>query len=175
MLRQICRRGRLMAFMRDTSSTVTSSVTNAIIHNVLPSKTQSPEDTSNNMLPPVVYDEIHSILNAGSPSTPLRHFKDFPHPDPGHVLPHQATSVQHIKIKGRDYSTFKQHHGNCSIGYYCSLVSGESDISAGFIPSGGKLLMVSLTHFLLFLLTNSFLVRTARKILTKGEMVFKLK
>ena len=138
MLRQICRRGRLMAFMRDSSSTATSAVASSItsaiqtlIQNVLPPK--SMED-SNSMLPLEVYDEIRSILNAELPSMQFRHFKDFPHPDPAHVLPRQATPVQHIKIKSRDYSTFKQHQGNSSIGYYSSA-SGETEISAGFIDT----------------------------------------
>ncbi len=51
----------------------------------------------------------------------------------------------------------------------------SKSVPVSLIPSGGKLLMMSLKHVLLFLLTNSFLVRTAREILTKGEMVFKLK
>jgi len=138
MLRQICRRGRLMAFMCDSSSTVAStavsSIANAIqtlIQNVLPPKSM---DDSNSILPLEVYDEIRSILNVELPSMQFRHFKDFPHPDSAHVLPRQATSIQHIKIKGRDYSTFKQHQGNSSIGYYSSA-SGEIEISAGFIDT----------------------------------------
>jgi hypothetical protein len=149
-----------MAFMHDTSSTITSSVTNAIktlIHNVLPSKTRSLEDTSNNMLPLVVYNEIRSILNADSPSTPFRHFKDFPHPDPAHVLSCQATSVQHIKIKGRDYSTFKQHHGNSSIGYYCSSASGEIEISAGFIDTIWRQTLDGVTQTFLVVSPHQFL------------------
>jgi hypothetical protein len=148
-----------MAFMRDSSSlTVASSVTNAIktlIHNVLPSK--SPENTPNNMLPLIVYDEIRSILNAESPSTPFRHFKDFPHPDPAHILPRQATSVQHIKIKGRDYSTFKQHHGNSSIGYYCSSASGETDISAGIIDTIWRQTLDGVTQTFLVVSPHQFL------------------
>jgi hypothetical protein len=124
-----------MAFMHDSSSSpVTSSVTNAIktlIQNVIPPPKST--DSINNMLPLDVYNGIRSILNAESPSTPFRHFQDFPHPDPAHVLPRQATSIQHIEIKGRDYSTFEQHHGNSSIGYYSSAASG--DISAGFIDA----------------------------------------
>jgi hypothetical protein len=50
-----------------------------------------------------------------------------------------------------------------------------TSVPVSLTPSGGKLLMVLLKHFLLFLHTNSFLVKIVNETLTEGEMVFKSK
>src|ERR1700730_788517 len=50
-----------------------------------------------------------------SPSQPLCHFKDFPHPMDAKVLPQMAIPFHHIKHKGHGYSTFSKHPGNSSI------------------------------------------------------------
>lgn len=153
MLRQICRRSRLMAFMRDSSFSMINAF-KTLTQDVIPSK--GTESTSNDMLPLDVYDDIRSLLNSESPSIPFRHFKDFPHPDSAHVLPRQATSVQHIKIKGRAYSTYKQHHGNSSIGY-CFAAGGEIQTCAGFIDAIWRQTLDGATRTFLVISPHQFL------------------
>ena len=97
-------------------------------------------------LPTHVYDLILTYMNTLSTSSPIRHFKNLPHPMDVYVLPRTAMSTDHLEQKGRGYSTFSMHPGNSCISYK----SKNDNIGTGFIASmWAQVLMGKLYQFII--------------------------
>jgi len=115
MLRQMCRRGRLMAFLQN--STTSDPIKTAM--NILLQKPSAKEDPSGaglKVVPLEVYNAILAHLNSARiTSAFFRHAQAIPHPDNACVLPRSAFPVNQVKHKCRNYSTFDMHHGNSSV------------------------------------------------------------
>lgn len=135
MLRQICRRGRLMACLRSSSlypespSTPFSSIIAKAASTIL--RTPAPKIDTNGAGLKIVdqdaYEAILHYLNAAEQFTglsPLRHAQDLPHPYNARILPRSAFPIRQFKHKGRDYSTFETHPGNSSVFFNARVQSG---------------------------------------------------
>jgi len=146
MLRQICHRGRLLAFMKDSACSLLSDSEGLLsralqMFNIFPSplnthctKDQSPleqavENGQGEALSPEHYNLILAHINRQSPTTPFRHYSHFPHPINAEVLPRLASPIQHITYNGRPYSTNAMHQGNSSI----SFKPQNGGVDVGFI------------------------------------------
>lgn len=116
MLRQMCRRGRLMARLRD-SSIQTTDPTKMLSDIILekPIVKEDPGGAGLKIVPIDVYAAILAYLNLHNPVSPLRHAQAMPHPSNARVLPRAAVPIRHIKHKGRDYATVDMHQGNSSV------------------------------------------------------------
>jgi len=116
MLHQICRRGRLMAHLHDSSSHRLVPDSTKTFSDILLQTASIQEDIGAGLtiVPINVYEAILSHLNSET-LFPLRHAQAMPHPDNARVLPRTAVSVHHFKHKGRDYSTVDVHPGNSSV------------------------------------------------------------
>ena len=134
MLRQMCRRGRLMARLHDSSSHPTSPESITILSDILlqtASVKEDPDGTGLEIVPADVYEAILSYLNSQMPFL-HRHAQAMPHPHNAHVLPCAAIPVCHIKHKGRDYSTVGMHSGNSSVHF---LKARSSTVDSGHIEA----------------------------------------
>jgi hypothetical protein len=130
MLRQICRRGRLMAFINDRTSS-DSYLTQAlhILGRRAPEQMQA--NGKGQPIPLDVYNLLFEFVTFSFPTTTFRHFKNLPHPIDSYVLPPFAIPVHHITYKGRNFSTFKMHPGNSSISFHAR----NGTTNAGFIDA----------------------------------------
>jgi len=131
MLRQMCRRGRLMARLQDFSSQLMTTTSEPVkmLSNVILGKPIFKEDPIGaglNIVPADVYSAILTYLNLQTPAFPLRDARAMPHPKNAHVLPRAAVPIRHINHKGRDYSTFDMHHGNSSVHFRMQGVLKDS-------------------------------------------------
>jgi hypothetical protein len=117
MLCQICRRGHLMAFINDCTSS-DSYLTQAlhILGHRAPEQTQA--NGKGQLIPLDVYNLLFEFVTFSFPTTTFQHFKNLPHPIDSYVLPPFAIPVHHITYKGRNFSTFKMHPGNSSISFH---------------------------------------------------------
>lgn len=138
MLRQICRRGRLMGFIHAYAlsdnimgKALQILVPKSLLDQEIASENLTPSSTKIETLSLEIYEAILAYMNAHSPFMPFRHFKAFPHPLDANVLSRISTPLNHIKHKGRDYSVSKMHAGNSSIHFRCQ--DGTTDL--GFINS----------------------------------------
>lgn len=117
MLRQMCRRGRLTAYLRNTSL-------NAILSKGNGSFGVQENSTKRNagleLVPLDVYNEVLAHINSTTSSEvlPYRHAQDLPHPLTGaRVLPRHALAVRRFEHKGRGYATIALHPGNSSVSF----------------------------------------------------------
>jgi hypothetical protein len=148
MLRQICRRGRLLAFMKDSANSLLSDSEGLLskalqMFNILPRSLntlntevqslfeQATENSQGESLSLEHYNQILEYFNQQYPTTPVRHYSHFPHPIDAEILPRLASPIQHITHNGRPYSTFTIHPGNSSI----SFQSQNAAVEVGFIRS----------------------------------------
>jgi hypothetical protein len=138
MLRQICRRGRLMALIAQLDADELSQKTRAILGD---ERLQSEPRRSTPAVPPTrraervpadLYSQTLSYL--GSHGIALRHHQDFPHPEEAQVLSPYGRFVTEIKAAWHDrtFSIRKSHPGNSSIVF---SVPGSGKPSYGFIQS----------------------------------------
>jgi len=163
MLHQICRRGRLLAFMKDSACSLLSDSEGLLsralqMFNILPSplstystQVQSPleqavENSQGEELSPEHYNLILAYVNQQSPTTPLRHYSYFPHPMDTEVLPRLASPIQHITHNGRPYSTIAMHQGNSSI----SFKPQNGGVDVGFIHSMWSQVLQGKQHTFIF-------------------------
>lgn len=118
MLRQMCRRGRLTAYLRNTSFLSKGSGS----FEVQDSKQEkSTKRTAGLELVPIdIYNEVLAHVNStlSNEELPYRHAQDFPHPQEGaRVLPRHALPVRRFEHKGRAYATIALHPGNSSVSF----------------------------------------------------------
>ncbi|KAF9033823.1 hypothetical protein BJ165DRAFT_1356824 [Panaeolus papilionaceus] len=146
MIRQLCRRGRLNAYVQRQQqeymdSNISHQRTNGeegvgaarVFHaslDTLAGGTSSvlPKPTADShTLPNNVYDFLLSYVNFQR-DIPLRRYDNFPHPTGAKVYPHWATPHTSITIHGRTYTIYSQHRSNASIHfshpYYPQLQMG---------------------------------------------------
>jgi hypothetical protein len=172
MLRQVCRRGHLTAFIQDCIAS--GNPLGNVLHILVP---QAPQTCTGAELPPVsplaeaqhngqgknlpleVYNLILAHLNGPPPLSPVHHFKNLPHPMDVYVLPRMAAPTHHIKHKGHDYSTFSMHPGNSSISYH----SKDGAINAGFVTSMWTQVLMGKLH--------SFIVVSPHKLLLCKSLI----
>ena len=129
MLRQMCRRGRLMARLRDSSMQLIISDPIKTLSDIILEKLTLKEDPGGaglKIVPADVYNAILAYLNVQTPTSLLRHAQAIPHPDNASVLPRAAMPIRHIKHKGRDYSTFDMHSGNSSVHFRMESINTDS-------------------------------------------------
>lgn len=112
MLRQMCRRGRLTAYLDSNPLNATPSTDDNALF--------VPDAKHNGgleVVPLDVYNKILDCLNSGLPShvSAYRHAQDLPHPLKANVLPRFAWPIHRIQHKGRSYSIVNLHGGNSSI------------------------------------------------------------
>ncbi|KAJ7165541.1 hypothetical protein C8R43DRAFT_1164869 [Mycena crocata] len=154
MLRQICRRGRLLASIRDTASATNSNSFVAQVMRVLSPRTPAsvdadteveaqraeptPDDTAYNgtgiRLGPVTYELIFSYWNQFH-APPYIHAHDLTYnllENEINVFPTWGVQLVHFEHKTRLFSTFDKHHGNSSISFLHPS-TGRKDI--GFIQA----------------------------------------
>ena len=142
----MCRRGRLMSFLRRSNTTSpasgdsVSSMLQTGIHIFLkgPKQKEDPSGAGLTLIPPREYLVILDYLNAVArlsdpPALLFWHAKHMPHPEHERVLPRFAIPVRYFKYKGRQYSTFQMHPGNSSISFTSKLSNSAS--SSGYIES----------------------------------------
>ncbi|KAJ7152202.1 hypothetical protein C8R43DRAFT_1189959 [Mycena crocata] len=152
MLRQICRRGRLLASIRDTASATDSNSLVAQVMRVLsprmpasvdadaeaeaPRAEPNPDDTAYNgtgiRLDPVMYELIFSYWNQFH-APPYIHAQDLTYDlveNDINVFPTWGVQLVHFEHKTRLFSTFDKHHGNSSISF---LHPSTSRKDIGFI------------------------------------------
>jgi len=166
MLHQICRRGRLLAFMKDSANTLLSDSEGLIskalkMFNILPrplntlnAEPQSPlEQAAGNSQGEALsidhYNQILGYLNQKYPATPLRHYSQFPHPINAEILPRLASPIKHITHNGRPYSTFATHPGNSSIS-----IQLQNGIEVGFIRSIWSQILLQKEHIFIFVVPH---------------------
>lgn len=137
MLRQMCRRGRLIAFLRrwnlDPASDSTTIQTGMHVFSKTHTQKEDPSGAGLKLLSSQEYSMILEYLNAlanssNPPGPPFRHAQCMPHLAHEQVLPRSAIPIKQLKLKGRDYSTFGMHPGNSSVhvsGKLSGLVSGH--------------------------------------------------
>ncbi|KJA19185.1 hypothetical protein HYPSUDRAFT_204763 [Hypholoma sublateritium FD-334 SS-4] len=120
MLRQMCRRGRLTAYLRNTSLKL-----------ILLKSDSSPEIPDSNqknsakrnagleVVPLDIYNEILAYVNSTlqPEDLPYRHARDLPHPENAKVLPQYALRVRRFQHKGRGYTTVGLHPGNSCVSF----------------------------------------------------------
>ncbi|KAJ7620647.1 hypothetical protein DFH06DRAFT_1010455 [Mycena polygramma] len=149
MLRQICRRGRLLASIRDTARDTANSVVGAVMRILSPGKSRSEETAyttpltpreevahngSGAVLEPTIYELIFEYWNRAY-SPPYIRGKDLTYDllDTNvNVFPSRAVRKTHFEHKTRLFSTFEKHNGNSSISFRHPS-SGHKD--TGFIRS----------------------------------------
>lgn len=120
MLRQMCRRGRLTAYLQNTSLNVI--LTKGDSSAELSASKQKKSTKRNAGLQVVPLDEYNKILayvNSALPpgDSPYRHAQDLPHPLKAKVLPRYALPVRRFQHKGRGYTTISLHCGNSSVSF----------------------------------------------------------
>lgn len=119
MLRQICRRGRLMGFLRNPTfgsaqdQVHLASIADTLINN--PNEKNDPSGLGLKIIPSYVYDAILAYVNGKGPIQLFRHYGWLPHPMNANVLPQRAIPIHYFKHNSRDYSTFHHHPGNSSV------------------------------------------------------------
>ena len=129
MLRQMCRRGRFMAHLRDSSMQLIISDPIKTLSDIIlekPTLKKDPGAAGLKIVPADVYNAILAYLNLQTPTSPLRHAQAMPHPHNACVLPRAAMPICHIKHKGRDYSTFDMHSGNSSVHFRMEGINTDS-------------------------------------------------
>jgi len=110
MLHQICHRGRLLAFMKDSANILLSDSEGLLskalrMFNILPrplntlnTEPQSPleqaaENSQGEALSVDHYNKILAYFNEKYPATPFRHYSQFPHPINADILPRLASPI----------------------------------------------------------------------------------
>lgn len=176
MLRQICRRGRLSAFVHDVISMSKHTNLKAALSILVPklyldAYSDQSENTSAKKLQAIPDDDYCRFLLFFGSSEPIRHFNQFPHPDNARILSPMAVPKTHIQHKTRTYSTLSIHRGNSSISFY---PQNSNNVEYGQIEAiwtheingGTDLLLVSAYHKLsdedhqtppLFCVTRAFM------------------
>jgi hypothetical protein len=145
MLHQICRRGRLLAFLQNGKTSSDGYLNKAF--NILGRRSEAIGSSETQMFTPFdeaqkngageklpldIYDLIFEfITDLSSSNTMIRHFKDLPHPLESRIFSPFAIPIRHIKYKTRTFSTFKTHPGSSSISFSAS----DGTTRAGFIDS----------------------------------------
>lgn len=123
MLRQICRRARLTAYIQSPTNLPTALRSALRLLVPLPATDQEITcQTRAVRLQDGEYNKILAYLNSPnvlSPGTsPFRHHHAYPHPiNPTAVLSSLMTPVHNITWKTRDYTTFTHHPGNSLISF----------------------------------------------------------
>jgi hypothetical protein len=112
MLRQICRRGRLLSAMSDSSNQYVGSILKDIEDTKSDDSNTSSSQHTLRQIPPGVYNTLLAYLNAKSPA--LRDYCNLPHPMGASILPPTATSLTYFKHNTRDFSVYNAHPGNCT-------------------------------------------------------------
>ncbi|EJD34272.1 hypothetical protein AURDEDRAFT_131254 [Auricularia subglabra TFB-10046 SS5] len=120
MLRQICRRGRLEALIRDAvrKSTVLQKFCAVLFPDALPEAVLSSAETAtissqNKELSPAHYQLILDYVNKSQAI--WRHRDAFPHPPLAKVLPARARELRSITVAARTYAVKGSHLANSSI------------------------------------------------------------
>ncbi|KAJ7136300.1 hypothetical protein C8R43DRAFT_955776 [Mycena crocata] len=149
MLRQICRRGRLLASIRDSASTAKANSVVAQVMNILSPQNSAgetaqhtdelaPADVDHNgpgvLLDQAIYEQILGYWNQFQAPPYIRATDltwDLIDTD-ANVFPTRAVCLGHFEYKTRLYSVFNKHHGNSSISF---LRPSTSRKEMGFIQA----------------------------------------
>ncbi|EJD36461.1 hypothetical protein AURDEDRAFT_130065 [Auricularia subglabra TFB-10046 SS5] len=156
MLRQICRRGRLEALIRDAvdKSSMLQKFCAVLFPDALPPAVLSSAETAiissqNQELSPEHYQLILDHVN--KPHGVWRHRDSFPHPPLAKVLPARAKALRSITTHTRSYAVKESHLANSSISF---VVPATRTKRTGFIntiwqlPMDAKLRTFMLVHTL---------------------------
>ncbi|KZW01325.1 hypothetical protein EXIGLDRAFT_666338 [Exidia glandulosa HHB12029] len=139
MLRQICRRGRLEARIRDGSDNPEVQTLYSLLVPDAPSsvpKVLTPEEevTQHKYDSPLSesdYDLIFNYLH--SRDVTWRRYDALPHPPHPRIVPLRARSIKTTEIAGRTYGTHDAHIGNSSVRFY--MPENPTETSSGFIKA----------------------------------------
>ncbi|KAF4616061.1 hypothetical protein D9613_006378 [Agrocybe pediades] len=172
MLRQICRRGRLMAQVNDSQSPSSAgSLLSRGLSILRTSPVELDSDTSpqvysaldeakinaaGNRVPEHVYNLLlcHARMSIPLPHNSIfRHYADIPHPIESFIFPPYAVPLHHLNHKGRAYSTYEKHRGNSSI----SFRAADGNVDIGFINSIWRQIVNGKEHTFLVISTHSML------------------
>ncbi|KAF9035825.1 hypothetical protein BJ165DRAFT_1409207 [Panaeolus papilionaceus] len=148
MIRQMCRRGRLTAFVQQqqheytetshqhtkarkeiTAADVYRTSLNNLTRDTRPVPPKPTRDSD--ILPAGIYNLLLWHINSQR-ATQLRRYDDFPHPPDARVYSHWATPLTTVVIHNQTYSTYSQHRGNSSISFALPASQG---VQTGFINS----------------------------------------
>lgn len=138
MLRQICRRGRLMSLLRNP---IIGSKTSRNPLIAEPEEKEDPSGLGLKAVPLNVYEEILYYINQQTRSNEVRHYKSLPHPENATVLPRYAIPIKRFRHKCRDYSIFDDHPGNSAIHFepqMDGINSGHIESAWSFKQSDGN-------------------------------------
>lgn len=124
MIRQICRRGRLEALVRDaarrTQNFYLRKLCNVLFPSPDPGSLSSAEEgrvlAHGVELDEGDYDLILGHLNMWH--TTWRHRDALPHPPRSKILPHRASSRTSVVLKDRTFTTKSSHRGNSSVQFF---------------------------------------------------------
>lgn len=124
MLRQMCRRGRLTAFLRNPVLSEDSFDPMIFLGRKYNGR-KNPKGIGLKPVPDNIYEEILAYIN--KESTPsFRHCKSMPHPKNARVLSRFALRVNQFSHKERQYSTFELHPGNSTVRFEPGSTSGNT-------------------------------------------------
>jgi len=126
MLQQICHRGQLLGYLKSNGSPYYILEASKAALTVLCSRPTSPNcdavpitKKKHQCLPSNVYDLLLDYIRTQHPH--FRYYKDLPHPLDAHVFSPWILEKNHIIYKTWSLSTFSEHSGNSSIGYYSNV------------------------------------------------------
>jgi len=165
MLRQISRRGRLLALLRDSFHSGTTTVglgLSLMAKTLFPTSAETATMNDTNVtstttqsdIPIAIYERVLAYTNKNfSSSNPYRDFRRLPHPGDARVLGRRAISIRHWKHNGREYSIRGAHPGNSSISFDHNSIHDARFIEQmwRFLVDGRErtLMVISLHMFLL--------------------------
>lgn len=137
MLRQICRRGRLEARLRDGSDNAEVQKLYSLLlpppssEQALKASKEAIALKKDQPLPDAHYTLILDYIN--TPTTIWRRYDALPHPPHPKILGRSALSQSSIDLDGRTYSVMNSHLGNSSILFYAPF--NRTLKYSGFISS----------------------------------------
>ncbi|KAJ2913156.1 hypothetical protein MD484_g7265, partial [Candolleomyces efflorescens] len=138
MLRNICRRGRLQALVKDAPLSGNSLLASALsVFKGGKGLIQSADTRTagtirhGHRVCVEIYTIILDYLNVTEPQSSFRHFNLVPHPLDANVLPDFAQHENNFEWKTRSYSTYQAHAGNSSV----SFKRNDGSVGAGFIQT----------------------------------------
>jgi hypothetical protein len=158
MLRQISRRGRLLALLRDSFHSGTTMVNHGLsliaktlFHSTAANGTNLSTTTTD--IPMTIYERVLTYTNKKLTSVPYRDLRHLPHPVDARVLGRRAIPIRHWKHNGREYSIRGAHPGNSSI----SFGHDSSIQDAGFIEQIWGLRVDGQAHTLMVISLHTML------------------
>lgn len=129
MLRQICRRGRLISIMASASDRTTGR----LLEDLVAHENDTRPTNGMKQLTLSLYDDIYSYVNKHCML--FRHYRNLPHPLGAAILPPMAAQTTYFKLNGRDFSVHGAHPGNSAIAFRVE----DGGVETGFIEAAWTL------------------------------------